>query len=250
MPTTNYIDEALSGLEPVKQTSLDVDFTHEEFETGPVCSLAGGGAAGGADTTTCLAAFENNIFEYYNIGTQTLVGPTLAADGLLASLDLTNAKGVEYSQGITARSKSAFVIGTSRAFYLKVGLKIADVSGVALCNIGFRKSAAYDSTFADYTDKATIGCVGVDVKTITALNDDADVTTDTTEAWADGEVHMLEVLVSAAGVVTYKLDGVAPDTVVAFTFDDEDVVIPFLHILHDTTSPGAIHIQSWECGLQ
>jgi len=28
------------------------------------------------------------------------------------------------------------------------------------------------------------------------------------------------------------------------------VVVPFLHILHDATAPGAIHIQSWECGLQ
>jgi len=250
MGTTNYVSEALSGLEPVKQTGLDVDFTHEEFETNPVCCAAGGGAAAGTNTATNIAAFENNIFEYYNIGTQTLVGPTLAADGLLCSLDLNENDGVEYSQGITARSKSAFVIGTSRAFYLKVGLKVADVTGSDICAVGFRKAAAYDSVFADYTDKATLNKDGADIQIITALNDAADTTTDTTDDWADTEAHILEVLVSADGVVTYKIDGVAPTVTAAFTFDDADVVVPFLHILHDATAPGAIHIQSWECGLQ
>ena len=129
-------------------------------------------------------------------------------------------------------------------------MKIADVSGVALCNIGFRKSAAYDSAFADYTDKATIGCVGGDIKIITALNNVADVTTDTTNDWADAAAHLLEVRVSDTGVVTYKIDDADPVVTAAFTFDDTDVVVPFLHILHDATAPGAIHIQSWECGLQ
>jgi len=250
MGTTNYVSEALSGLEPVKQTSLDVDFTHEEFEANPVCMDSTGIAPSGVDTTTCIMQTENNTFEYYNIGTQTLLVPTIAADGLLCSLDLNENDGVEYSQGITARSKSAFVIGTSRAFYLKVGLKVADVTGSDICAVGFRKAAAYDSAFAEYTDKATLNKDGADIQIITALNNLSDVTTDTTDDWADTEAHVLEVLVSADGVVTYKIDGVAPTVTAAFTFDDADVVVPFLHILHDATTPGAIHIQSWECGLQ
>jgi hypothetical protein len=58
------------------------------------------------------------------------------------------------------------------------------------------------------------------------------------------------VYVSAAGVVTYKIDDAAPTATAAFTFDSGDVVVPFFHLLHDATTPGAVYLQSWECGLQ
>lgn len=247
---TNYYTDALSPLAPIKQRRLDVDYTYEKFQVQPICGLAGGGAAAGTDTATNIAAFENNIFEYYNIGTQTLLGPTISADGLLASLDLTANDGVEYTQGITARSRHAYTIGASPAFYLKVGLLVADVSGSDICAVGFRKSAAYASAFADYTDKATLNKIAGAIYTSTALNNDADVETDTTNTWADAAAKVLEVYVSAAGVVTYKIDGTVPTVATAFTFDTGDVVIPFFHLLHDATTPGAVTIQSWECGLQ
>lgn len=246
---TNYYTDPAGPLAPVKQRRLDADYTYEKFQTNPVCTLLGGGATAGTDTATNIAAFENNIFEYYNIGTQTLLGPTLSADGLLASLDLTNDKGVEYTHGITARSKSAFVIGTSPAFYLKVGLLVADVSGSDICAVGFRKTQAYQSAFANYTDKATLSKKNGDIYTVTALNNAADVETDTTLNWTDATAKVLEVYVSETGVVTYKVDGVTA-TGAAFTFDDGDTVVPFFHLLHDATTPGAVTIQSWECGLQ
>lgn len=247
---TNYYTDPAGPLAPVKQRRFDADYTYEKFQTAPVCTENDGTAASGTAGATNVAAFENNTFEYFMIGTQTLVAPTISADGLLASLDLTENDGVEYSQGITARSKSAFTIGTSPAFFLKVGLLVADVSGSDICAVGFRKAAqAYQAAFADYTDKATLSKKNGDIYTITALNNAADVETDTTLNWTDATAKVLEVYVSDTGVVTYKVDGVTA-TGAAFTFDDGDVVIPFLHILHDATTPGAIHIQSWECGLQ
>lgn len=246
---TNYYTDPAGPLAPVKQRRLDADYTYEKFQTAPVCTLAGGGATAGTDTATNIAAFENNIFEYYNIGTQTLLGPTIAADGLLASLDLTNNEGVEYTQGITARSKSAFVIGTSPAFFLKVGLLVADVSGSDICAVGFRKTQAYQSAFADYTDKACISKKNGDIYIVTALNNAADVETDTTVNWSDATAKVLEVYVSDTGVATFKIDGVTT-AVATYTFDDGDTVVPFFHLLHDATTPGAVHIQSWECGLQ
>jgi len=246
-----FVTNALISDDAVKQTKLDRDYTFEEFESNPVAQLLGGGVPTGATGTTNSLAFEDNHFEYFILGAgQTLLAPTIAADGLLASLDLTNNEGVEYSQGITARSRAAFVIGTSPAFFLKVGLKVADVSGSDICAVGFRKTAAYAATFADYTDKATLNKIAGDIKIETALNNDADVTTDTTDNWADGEAHTLTVKVSAAGVVTYEIDDAAPTATAAFTFDTGDVVVPFFHLLHDATTPGAVHIQSWECGLQ
>jgi predicted RecA/RadA family phage recombinase len=241
------------GAGQVKQTHLASASTYETFKTAPVCmgTVNTGAVAVGTTGAVNLAAFEKNIFEYHVLGAgQTIVIPTIATDGLLCSLDLTNNEGAEYTQGITARSKSAFVIGTSPAFYLKVGLKVADVSGSDICAVGFRKTQAYNATFVNYTDKATLNKIGGDIYISTALNDAADVDTDTTDDWADGETHMLEVYVSAAGVVTYKIDGAAPTATAAFTFDATDVVVPFFHLLHDATTPGAVHLTHWEVGLQ
>jgi hypothetical protein len=247
---TNYYTNAAGPLAPVKQRRFDVDYVYEKFQSAPVCMNNAGIAPSGTSGHTNLAAFENNIFEYFMIGTQTLVVPTISADGLLASLDLTNNEGVEYSMGITARSKVAFTIGTSPAFFLKVGLLVADVSGSDICAVGFRKAAqAYQAAFADYTDKATLNKIAGDIYTSTALNNAADVDTDTTINWSDATAKVLEVYVSDTGVVTYKVDGVTA-TGAAFTFDDGDVVVPFFHLLHDATTPGAVTIQSWECGLQ
>lgn len=240
----------LKNMKTHKAGAIEDDFTFEEFKTSPVCAKEGGGAASGTSGHTNVMATEKNIFEYFMIGTQTLLGPTIAASGLLCSLDLTENDGVEYSQGITARSKAAFVIGTSPAFYFKATLKVADVSGSDICAVGFRKTQAYQAAFADYTDKATLNKVAGDIYITTALNNAADAATDTTEDWADGESHTLEVYVSGGGVVTFKIDGEAPSTTAAFTFDDGDTVVPFLRILHDATTPGAIHLQAWECGLQ
>jgi len=228
------------------------DSTYETFQVNPITCLSGnaGGATSGTDTHVNLMTTGANIFEYSLIGTQTIVAPVLAADGLLCSLDLTAAEGVEYTQGITARSKSAFKIGTDGAFYFKVGLKVADVSGVAECAVGFRKEAAYDDAIDDYTDMAVLNLQGGNIKIETILNNDTTTATDTTDTWADEAEHTLEVYVSADGVVTYKIDGDAPTKTAAFTFDTTDTVVPFLHIKHDTTSPGAIHLQLWECGLQ
>jgi len=245
------VTNAMLSDDSIKQSKFNRRYTLEEFESNIVPSLLGGGVPTGATGTTNVFATEDSIFEYFVLGAgQTLLAPTIASGGLLASLDLTNNEGVEYSQGITARSRSAFVIGTDAAFFLKVGLTVADVSGSDICAVGFRKAAqAYQATFVDYTDKATLNKIAGDIYSSTALNNNADVDTDTTLNWADGETHTLEVYVSAAGVVTYKVDGAAA-TGAAFTFDDTDTVIPFVHLLHDVTAPGAVHITSWECGLQ
>ena len=244
---TNYYTDPAGPLAPVKQRRLDADYSYEKFQDAPVCANVAGTAPGAG---TNVAAFPTNIFEYFLIGTQTLVAPTISADGLLCSLDLTNNEGVEYTQGITARSRFAFTIGTSPAFFLKVGLLVADVSGSDICAVGFRKAAqAYQADWNDYTDKATLNKVAGDIYSTTALNNVADISTDTTINWADATAKVLEVYVSATGVVTYKVDKVVATTV-AYTFDTGDVVVPFFHLLHDATTPGAVTIQSWECGLQ
>lgn len=237
------------GAGKIDQRMLDPDHTYETFNCSPVVTQITGEVSDGTDEDTLAMCCGRNMFEFFNIGTQSLLAPTIAADGLLCSLDLTAGEGVEYTQGITSRGKHAYKIGTDAAFYLKVGLKIADVSEVAECAVGFRKAEAYNDGFDDYNDLASLNVQAGTINIETILNNNATTTTDTTDSWADGEEHVLEVYVSAAGVVTYKIDGAAPTATAAFTLDTGDTVIPFFHLIHGTT-PAAVHLQSWECGLQ
>ena len=70
------------------------------------------------------------------------------------------------------------------------------------------------------------------IKTETIINNAATVTTDTTlDDWGDGETHILKVLVSKAGAVTYEYDGATPTVTVAYSFDAGEVVTPTLYVL-------------------
>lgn len=226
-------------------------YTLELFEADPVTSKKAGGAAGGTAGDENIMAFDKNTFEYHILGTQTITAPSLTANGLNIGMDQAENDGVEISQGILARNKSAFTIGTD-AFFIKATFSIADVSGTDDCAVGFRKAAAYQAAIDDYTDMAVLNVISGDINIETILNDGETATTDTTDDWADGETHTLEVYVSSAGVVSYKIDGVAPTAVpeTDFTFDDGDVVVPFMFFLNALDVAGEVALKSWEVGLQ
>ncbi len=236
------------------QLKVETDLT---FYANPILQAAAntGAAPVGTDTATNIMMLqEGEVMESTNIGTQTIIAPRMAAAGLLTSLDLTDNEGVEYNWGVLANSKHQYTIGTSDAFYLEWRFTLADVTGCDPVGIGFRKTEANDPALANYTDFAWIGVSESDTTAVvslkTRLNSGAVTTTDTTDAWADGETHTLKILVSDAGVVTYEIDGAAPTVTAAFTFDDTDVVMPFFYGLHGTTTPGAWHWVSCKAGLQ
>jgi len=234
----------------VQEKNLFQRYTLEKFESDPVCTKKAGGVPAGVTGEEDVMCLGNNVFEYHILGTgQTIKAPVLVATGLSVTLDETDDFGCEVSQGILARSKQAFVIGTDE-FFLKCKFSIADISGTDDCAVGFRKAFAYNAAIDSYTDFSVLNVISGAINIETNLNNAGTVTTDTTDAWGDGETHTLEIYVNKAGVVTYKIDGVAPTVVAAFTFDDAEVVIPFFHFLHATTTPGAIILQEWECGLQ
>lgn len=195
-----------------------------------------------------------NIFEQHVIVTQTLTGPIWVDPGVNIAQDLTDNDGVEWTTGIGANSRHRFTVGTDPAFFARCRFTIADVSGTDDCLFGFRRRTAYQAAIDDYEDVAAfnigLGAAGR-VNLATALNSGSMTETDTTNTdWADGETHSLEIRVSGAGVVTYLYDDAAPTTVAAFTFDDTDDLIPFFHFIFATTSPGAITLLEFECGLQ
>ncbi|HUV77072.1 MAG TPA: hypothetical protein VMW06_03335 [Desulfobacterales bacterium] len=234
----------------IKQSWFNRRFTLEEFENNPVTAGIEGGAATGVAGDENVMAFEDNIFEYHILGAgQTKLAPILAAGGLDIALDLGADEGLEISQGITARSRSAFVIGTD-AFYFKATFYITDITGTDDCAVGFRTAEAYQANIDDYNNMAVLNVIAGAITIETIDDDAATVPTDTTDTWADLASHTLAVYVDVNGVVTYTIDGSAPTTTAAFTWDDGDTVVPFFYFLHTGDFAEATYLTSWECGLQ
>ena len=93
-----------------------------------------------------------------------------------------------------------------------------------------------------------------DIKSETILNNGTTTATDLTAPssgdWADGATHTVKVKVSAAGAVTYELDGTAPTGAVAFSFDVGEIVTPFFFYLNDSNVAGAVVLQELKHGRQ
>jgi hypothetical protein len=246
---------ARMAVDYLRPTQLDRRYTFEEFEVRPVCAAASGAAASGTTSATNVMLFPETAFEYHIKGAgQTIVAPVLTANGLDIGLDQASTEGVEITQGITARSPGAFVVGTDAAFFFSCKIKVEDASGCNPLVAGFRKAEAYQTTVAAYADYAAIGIIGTanpnTIKTTTEAAGGGNTDTDTTNTWADAAAKTLTVKVSAAGVVTYQINGVAPTTVVAFSFTAGDVLVPFVFFLNAADLAGTVELQEWTCGLQ
>jgi len=129
--------------------------------------------------------------------------------------------------------------------------------------IGFRKKEEFQtghqpiiaaaSGDAVYTDYVAFGVLSADdVQISTRLNDGTTAHVDSTQATAASGNHRFQVTVSSAGVVTFAHIGAAvmsagtlaaPSTTKAFTFDDGDVVVPYLSIL-SVNADSAIHLKA------
>ena len=228
------------------------------FNVNPILqSIATTGAAPtGATGDYNVMYMQNGVtMEQFILGAgQTIIAPRLADDGLLISLDLAVSEGAEYYFGHTTRSRHAYTIGTDGAFFVEATFKVADCGASDPLWLGFRILGAPNAAFATYTDAGVIGLhntTGADLVIIGSnLNNAGWAYVDSTDAWLDGEAHKLRVNVSAAGVVTYLIDDVAPSVTQALTFDNGDVVIPFIHHLFSGAASGTIHLQQFACGLQ
>ena len=228
------------------------NYVHEFFNARPLCGAgAGAGAATGTTGDENICVLNNSSWIYHVLGTQTILGPTMGTYGMNIVQDEVEDDGVEYAMGITSHAKGVFTVGTDEAFYAKMRFYIDDVSGTDDCAFGFRKMEAFQANVDDYDEMAVLNVISGDITIETILNGGGTSTTDSTDDWADAATHTLEIYVSAAGVVTYKIDGVAPSTIAAFTFDDGEVVIPFFYQLQAADPECAnLELIEFECGLQ
>lgn len=220
----------------------------------PVISKKGGGAAAGAGAETDVWTDGKSIFEYFNIVGNSNLGPSLDGSfGLNLATDATSTHGVEYNTGVTPQNNFTFLIDTSGnttpAFFLKGQFKVATVAGCTL-EMGFRKLAADNATLSSYTDFAAIGSIAGEVETQTQIASGGVVTTDTTQAVADATSFEICVFVDAYGNVTYQLNGDAPTTVVAYQFQNNITVMPFLRIIQNSTTTATASCNYFECGFQ
>lgn len=191
---------------------------------------------------------ERNKFEYHIKGTQTILAPVFSASGLNIAMDQTNNDGVELTNGITSRGKQTFTVGTDPGFYFTATLTIADVSGTDDLAVGFRKAEAYQANVDDCDEAAFLNVISGAIKIETILNNAATTTTDTTQTVADAGTVTLTVKVSSSGQVTYEINGAAPTVTANYTFDNGEVVVPFLYFLNDSDLCDTLYLTKWEVG--
>jgi hypothetical protein len=233
----------------IQRRYWDEKYVFENFQQNPVYSSKTGGAATGTAGDENILMLPTTAFEYHVLGTQTIVAPVITASGLdMGSMDQTANDGLELNHGILSSQIPSFEIGADPGFFLRTRFSLADVSGTDDCAIGFRKVEANQANIDDYADMAVLNVISGNITIETIVGGAATVATDTTDNWADTETHELQVNVSAAGVVTYLIDGVAPTTTAAYTFTDGLNVMPFFYFLQDTDIAGAVPLMVWECG--
>jgi len=186
-------------------------------------------------------------FEYHILGTQTIVAPEWApSSGLNISMDQTDNDGVEISNGISSSSPQAYTVG-SDVFYFSCKFSIADVSGSDDCAVGFRKAEAYQAAIDGYDEMAALNLISGTVTIESILNNAATSSTATSSTVADAGSVTLRLEVGLNGKVKFLVDGSEVSDAV-FTFDADEVVIPFFYFLHASDVAGDVILQEWESG--
>lgn len=254
MPTPTVIRQWQYS-DAIPRRVWDQNYQYEDWKQNPVTAKVAGGAASGTANDTNLLITPNIELEYNIKGTQTITAPSIVSvsEGVSAlniGMDQTDNDGVELCAGIVNANNLAFSCGEVAAFFFRVRFSIADVSGTDDCAIGFRKVEAYQANIDDYADMAVLNVISGNITIETIVGGAATVSTDTTDNWADGETHNLEVKVDADGAVTYLIDNAAPTVTAAYSFTDALYVVPFIFFLNATDLAGAVNILEWECGFQ
>lgn len=182
--------------------------------------------------------------------------PAMDAEGwdITADASPVAADAVEVVGGIFGGTGRPFLIGTDPAFQFCVTMKVHDVDGTSLLVMGFREVEVFAANITTYTDFASIGINGAaspnTIKIFTDLNNAGEVTTDTTQTWADDATKTICELVSGAGVVTYTNGGSAPTATAAYTFADGLLVIPFVREVQAANFADDTWLTSWAVSYQ
>tara|TARA_R100001594_G_scaffold1363_1_gene5881 strand:- start:2303 stop:3082 length:780 start_codon:yes stop_codon:yes gene_type:complete len=171
---------------------------------------------------------------FFPIVGQAIDKPAAATTGMDYAYDQTADDGWQWVMSDSVckgrEGVDRFTVGL-QAFEAELEFKLADVSGTDDCAFGFAKVDVHRAAIDDCDELACLNVISGDIKIETVLNNGTTTTTDTTDNWADAEVHSLKVKVAKSGAVTYEIDGNAPTTTASFTFDAGEVVTPMMYLL-------------------
>ena len=219
-----------------------------------------------------------------SIGAYTVAGKTPQIDGAVPATDTaTTAAGYDIQMDCETAAATGlevvlggsplgsvgnkFTVGTNSG-YIDATFFTADWTDFDGVGIGFRKVEDFndghvpilDAGAADdgiYTDFAAYGCMtDTDVRTMTDLNNSGtSVVTDVTQVPVDGQNMRLRISLAKSGAVTYSFVNnavagagtlAAPAGAVAYTFDDGDVVVPYLFTSSDTGAADELFLKDVE----
>ena len=190
---------------------------------------------GTAGDTTLHQYADGLCLTFFPIVGQAIDKPAASTTGMDYGYDQTDDDGwLWVMSDNTTKGREGidrFTVGR-QAFSAELEFSLADVSGTDDCAFGFSKVDVHRAAVDDCDEMAVLNVISGDINIETVLNNGTTTTTDTTDNWADGEVHSLKVLVAKDGAVTYKIHGAAPTTTAAFSFDIGEVVTPMMYFLH------------------
>ena len=171
---------------------------------------------------------------FYPVVGQAIDAPVPATTGMNYAYDQVDDDGFQLVMSDSVckgrEGVDRFTVGR-QAFSAELEFSIGDVSGSDDTFFGFAKVDVHRPAIDDCDEMAGLNVISGDITIETVLNNGTTTSTDTTDNWADGEVHSLKVAVDKEGAVTYKIDGAAPTTTAAFSFDIGEVVTPTLYVL-------------------
>lgn len=211
--------------------------------------------------------FEEHLSVVETTGTALYNFPYTSTSGLEIPLDADVTDGVtacEITNGILTTGPATYTVGSfpdNAPIMFECIIKIDDITDLDQLFMGFRKAEAYQAEPDNYDELAAIhvgetGATVADgqINIATILNGGATIYTDTTETdWADAGEHTLRVEVTNTGVCTFKYDGEEPTVSKTFSFDDGEVIIPFLFVENtsgSTTGDPGVSVSSWKCGTK
>jgi hypothetical protein len=180
---------------------------------------------------------------FFPIVGQAIDKPAAATTGMDYAYDQVDNDGFQIvmSDSVTKGREGIdrFTVG-KQAFTAELEFLITDVSGTDDCAFGFAKVDVHRAAIDDCDEMAVLNVISGNITIETVLNNGSTTSTDTTDDWADTAIHRLKVLVAKDGAVTYKIDGVAPSTTAAFSFDAGEVVTPMMYVLQASDLAGSM----------
>ena len=256
------VDQRQVGPETLSDSLRNYRYGFEPFAQQPFSFTLTDGFGDPTGTAGNQNAFftGRNTLVWHVLGTQDILVPVFTTDGYYNfGLDQTLADGWELlfggTEGVTTGGNVSthYTVGTHDCFF-RLRFAAEDISGANLI-VGFRKVEAFQADYEDYDELAGIQTLGASgtatgaINIVSILNDAATSSTSTGDTTADTTDYEFLVKVDSDGAVTFAIDGAPPSTTATFTFDDGEIIQPFVHFLNTTDVVGELKLQRAEWGL-